>query len=164
MIPWLPVQKVNGNSATAAGPIEAMFPGLAGQNVNGKSAPAVGPIESMVPWLPGQKVNGNSAPAVDPTETMVPRLHGQKGCDCRLHENHGPDQGGRTRSNTLNALRRLAELSLSFHLLGVMYSISKAMTVLTLIILASFMEQGRCSSQSQLFIDIPALADLGTPL
>ena len=59
MIPWLPVQKVNGNSATAAGPIEAMFPGLAGQNVNGKSAPAVGPIESMVPWLPGQKVNGN---------------------------------------------------------------------------------------------------------
>ena len=47
-----------------------MVPGLPGQGVNGNSAPAVDPIETMVPGLPGQGANGNSAPSGAPTEKL----------------------------------------------------------------------------------------------
>ena len=109
MVPGLPGQKVNGNSTPAAGPTETMVPGFPGQKVNGNSTPAVGPIETTVPGLPGQRINCNSALAACPVETTVPRFPGQKGYGCRLYDNHGLDLESPTRSNTLNALRRLAD-------------------------------------------------------
>ena len=58
MVPGLPVQRVNSNSAAAVGAIETMVPGLPGQNVNINginSAAAVGPIDLWFQGIPGRK-------------------------------------------------------------------------------------------------------------
>ena len=45
-----------GLRAPAVGAVETMVPGLPVQRVNSNSAAAVGAIETMVPGLPGPKV------------------------------------------------------------------------------------------------------------